>query len=68
MPTEEEWIEDTQVSADLRAKTLALKVCRHRCLALAESDEALEIATPVLRMLITLIQHNGSFTADASDR
>ena len=45
---------------ELRAKILALKVCRNRCLAHASSEKALEIATPVLKLLATLLEHEGS--------
>jgi len=48
------------MSDELRAKIQALKVCRNRCLAHAEADNAAEIATPVLKMLATLVEHEGS--------
>ncbi|KAG1732950.1 armadillo-type protein [Suillus lakei] len=49
------------------ARILALKVCRNRCLAHASTDTALEVATPVLKMLSTLLDHAGSYSADATD-
>ena len=55
------------MSIDLRAKILALKVCRNRCIAHAGSETALEIAQPVIRMFSTVLQHEGSFSADAND-
>lgn len=67
MNVEEEWIEDSQMSPDLRAKLFAVKACRNRCLAHAGSSDEMEIAKPVLRMLITLLQHGGSLSADATD-
>jgi len=63
----EEWVEDDDVSPALSAKVLSLKVCRNRSLAHASSDTALEISTPVLKMFATLLEHSGSFTADAAD-
>ncbi|KAJ7135989.1 cohesin-associated protein Pds5 [Mycena epipterygia] len=67
MDTEEEWADESEVSHNLRAKILALKVCRNRSLAHASADNALEIATPVLKMLATLLEHGGSFIADSGE-
>jgi sister-chromatid-cohesion protein PDS5 len=67
MDTEADWVEDDDVAPRLRARILALKVCRNRCLAHASTDTALEVATPVLKMLSTLIDHGGSYSADATD-
>jgi sister chromatid cohesion protein PDS5 len=67
MHDDEEWTEDDAVSPTQSAKVLSLKVCRNRSLAHASSDTALEISKPVLKMLTTLLEHSGSFTADAGD-
>ncbi|KAJ6631101.1 armadillo-type protein [Mycena sp. CBHHK59/15] len=67
MDTEEEWVVESDVSDNLRAKILALKVCRNRSLAHASEENALEIATPVLKMLATLLEHGGSFIADSGE-
>jgi sister-chromatid-cohesion protein PDS5 len=67
MDDDEEWIEDDDISPTLSAKVLALKVCRNRSLAHASSDTALEISKPVLKMFATLLEHSGSFAADAAD-
>lgn len=63
----EEWALDDEVSWNLKAKILSLKVCRNRCLAHASSDAAAEISSPVLKMLTTLLDNNGSFKADAAE-
>ncbi|KAH9849574.1 armadillo-type protein [Lenzites betulinus] len=67
METDEDWVDDATMPPELRAKVLALKVCRNRCLAHAKSDTALEIAQPVIRMFSTVLQHEGAFLADARD-
>ncbi|KAJ7487778.1 armadillo-type protein [Mycena latifolia] len=67
MDTEEEWADESEVSDNLRAKILALKVCRNRSLAHASSENAIEIATPVFKMLATLLEHGGSFIADSGE-
>ncbi|KAF7350447.1 Sister chromatid cohesion protein pds5 [Mycena venus] len=67
MDTEEEWADESDVSDNLRAKILALKVCRNRSLAHAKKENALEIATPVLKMLATLLECGGSFIADSGE-
>ncbi|KAF8223437.1 cohesin-associated protein Pds5 [Tricholoma matsutake] len=67
METEEEWVLEEDVSPILRAKILALKVCRNRSFAHASSEKALEISTPVFKMFATLLEHNGSFSASFSE-
>ncbi|KAI0634818.1 armadillo-type protein [Trametes polyzona] len=67
MDTDQDWVSDTAMPLELRAKVLALKVCRNRCLAHASSEIALEIAQPVIRMFSTVLQYEGAFAADARD-
>ncbi|CAL1708691.1 unnamed protein product [Somion occarium] len=67
MDTDEEWLEDADLTPELRAKIFALKTCRNRCLAHASDENALDIAKPVLKMFTTLIQNSGSFTETAQD-
>lgn len=62
-----DWVENEDVSDELRAKLLALKVCRNRCLAHTEEDNAAEIATPVLKMLATLVEHEGSLIPNIAE-
>lgn len=60
MDAEEEWYEnDDDVPELLRAKVQALKVCRYRCLANRESERAVEVAAPVMKMLATLLEQGG---------
>ncbi|TFK86665.1 hypothetical protein K466DRAFT_492369 [Polyporus arcularius HHB13444] len=67
METDTDWLEDAALPLDLRAKILALKVCRNRCLAHVESETALDIAQPVIRMFSTVLQYEGSLSADDAD-
>ncbi|CAK5272282.1 unnamed protein product [Mycena citricolor] len=67
METDEEWAEEAEVTDNLRAKILALKVCRNRSLAHAKSDKAVEMATPVLKMLATILELGGSLVPDADE-
>ena len=64
---EEEWAQDEEVTPQMEAKVQALKVCRHRCLAHAGSEKALEHAAPVLKLLASLLEHGGSLTADGAE-
>ncbi|KAJ7599219.1 armadillo-type protein [Mycena floridula] len=59
---QEEWADDDEVSDILRAKIQAIKVCRYRSLARASSPDAMEVTTPVLKMLVTLVENSGTFT------
>ncbi|RPD56961.1 hypothetical protein L226DRAFT_491089 [Lentinus tigrinus ALCF2SS1-7] len=67
METDTDWLEDAAIPLELKAKILALKVCRNRCLAHVESETALDIAQPVIRMFSTVLQYEGSFSADDAD-
>ena len=72
---DEEWAEDEDLSDHLRAQLLGIKFCRWRCLALAktkgkekegevkeeENLTPLEIATPTLKMLMSLVDNAGLF-------
>ena len=64
MEVDSEWVTKEAMPYGLRAKILALKVCRNRCLAHAEAESALEIAQPVIRMFSTVLRYEGSFTED----
>lgn len=64
---DEEWIDEDNLPALARAKVLALKLCRHRCLVYAKSDTALEITTPVLRMLFAFLELQGLISEDCND-
>lgn len=67
MATDEEWVDDAAMSPMLRAKIMALKVFRNRCLAQANSEHANDLASPVLKIFITLLQYGGSLSEDAND-
>lgn len=68
MDVDDDWVEDEDLAPIQRARVLALKVCRNRCIANASADNAVELATPALKMFTTLLEHSGSFSADAQDR
>ena len=65
---EVDWVDKDQLPPLSRAKILALKICRHRCLVHSKSETALEVATPVLKMLFTVIENDGSLKKDGEDR
>ena len=64
METEEEWVEDSDLSPELRAKIYSLKTCRNRCLAHSQSENSSELAEPVLKMFCTVINNAGSSKKD----
>lgn len=47
----EDWVEDDQMDAQLRAKLLGLDILTKRSVAFAETDNATELAVPVFRLL-----------------
>lgn len=68
MDVDDDWVQDGDIAPIQRARIFALKVCRNRCLANASAETAVELATPALKMFSTLLEHSGSFSADAPDR
>lgn len=63
----DEWAEEDSLPALAKAKVLTLKVCRHRCLAHAESESAIDVANPVLKLLVTLLENGGAPSEDVLD-
>lgn len=59
MDVDGDWKEDSQISDMLRTKILSLKLCRHRSIAQAKSENPMDIAGPVFKMFTTLLQHDG---------
>lgn len=67
MASEEEWFEDDVVPPSLVARVQTLKVCRNRCLALSSTESALDKASPVIRVLFTLIEYGGTLNDEMVD-
>jgi sister chromatid cohesion protein PDS5 len=63
----EEWFINEEIPELLRAKIQAVKVCRNRCLAHGQSDKAIEIATPALKMFATLLEQDGSLNPNVEE-
>ncbi|THH06894.1 hypothetical protein EW145_g3765 [Phellinidium pouzarii] len=63
----DEWAEEDNLPALAKAKVLALKVCRHRCLVHSKSETALDVATPVLKLLVTILENGGAISEDCRD-
>ncbi|KAH0834786.1 hypothetical protein J3R83DRAFT_10387 [Lanmaoa asiatica] len=67
MDVDNDWVDDDDIAPIHKARILALKVCRNRCLANASAEAAVELVTPALKMFSKLLEHSGSFSADAPD-
>ncbi|KAI5121999.1 hypothetical protein M0805_001831 [Coniferiporia weirii] len=63
----EEWVEEDKLPALAQAKILALKVCRHRCLVHSKAETALDVVTPVLKMLATILENEGAISEESQD-
>jgi sister-chromatid-cohesion protein PDS5 len=63
----DEWAADNEVSWSTQTKLLAVKICRNRCIVHGSSKAALDIGTPVLTMLLTILANDGSMSAEAKD-
>lgn len=64
---DEEWLADQDIPAHARAKVQALKVCRNRCLGQASSSNALDVFSPVLKLYLTLLRNDGSFSSESNE-
>ncbi|KAL0574121.1 Sister chromatid cohesion protein pds5 [Marasmius crinis-equi] len=60
----EEWVPNEELPDTTRAKIMALKVFRHRSLAHASSSKAIELSTPVLKLLAALLDKDGALVLD----
>jgi sister chromatid cohesion protein PDS5 len=67
MDSDAEWVEKVNMPPSMSKKIIAIKVCRNRCLAHATSETALDMATPVLRMLFALLEHGGTLHVENED-
>ena len=67
MEVEDEWVSDKDLIPLGEAKVLAIKVCRHRCLAHARSEVAADLAKPVISMLVTLLENGGALPGGTTD-
>ena len=66
MEVDEEWAEMEDLPALAEAKILAIKVCRHRCLSHSKTESD-DIVKPVLNLLITLLNNDGSMPGGTVD-
>ncbi|EJT99367.1 hypothetical protein DACRYDRAFT_96151 [Dacryopinax primogenitus] len=58
--TEDEWVDEPDVPLTARAKELALRICTNRCLAHAASEQAVDIARPVISLLFNILETGGT--------
>ncbi|RIA91799.1 armadillo-type protein [Glomus cerebriforme] len=63
-----EWVDDDELDVECKAKVLGLKVLVNRLLSIAETENALDLAKPVFKLLWTLIRGGGELTPDKSTR
>ncbi|KAG8937052.1 hypothetical protein FRC02_008159 [Tulasnella sp. 418] len=64
---EDEWGDLDQLGALTKAKLLSIKICANRCLSNASAPTAIDMSTPVFRMLWNLLENSGSFDPHALD-
>ncbi len=57
METDDKWIENDELTPLMRAKLQALKLCCNRCIAHANEPSAADVATPVLKMMFTILEN-----------
>lgn len=57
-------MEDDEVSNNLKAKIAALKILRYRTMSHANSKNAVDISTPVLKLLATILDRGGSLAGN----
>ncbi|EJD39136.1 hypothetical protein AURDEDRAFT_71387 [Auricularia subglabra TFB-10046 SS5] len=68
MDVEDEWAEDDDLPPLARAKLISLKMCRNRSIAQAGTETAMDVTTPVLKMLFSILENNGSVKDDVKTR
>ncbi|KAH7098634.1 armadillo-type protein [Auriculariales sp. MPI-PUGE-AT-0066] len=65
--SEDDWAEDSALPELARAKLTALKMCRNRCLAQQGTKTAEDVTGPALKLIFTILEHNGSVQENADD-
>ena len=55
-----EWIPENELPSLARAQILCLKLFRHRCLKFSNSESAMDVAKPVIKLLIAVLENGGS--------
>lgn len=50
-----DWEPDENLTPRARAKLAALKLCSNRCVAHATTEGAIQVATPVLKLFLTIL-------------
>lgn len=68
MDVEDRWVEYDDLDSDTIAKCSVLKLFTNRCLANADSPDALHAATPIIKLLYTILQNDGSFSPQDNAR
>ena len=62
-----QWLEDDQLEILDRAKVISLRLITNRALAFARSDEAPEVAQPVLDLLRRIIRDDGQISNESME-
>ncbi len=65
---ETDWLPEDQLSSLARAQIRCLKLFRHRCLKFSNSDSAIDVAKPVIKLLFSILSNGGSPKADMETR
>lgn len=65
---ESEWLPEGQLPSLASAQVRCLKLFRHRCLKFSNSDSAMNVARPVIKLLFTILENGGSPKADMNIR
>jgi hypothetical protein len=60
-----QWVEDAELTSRARAKLAALKLCVNRSLSHSQTESAVEVVAPVLKMLLTILTKRGFFVDEA---
>ncbi|CAG8736751.1 2768_t:CDS:10, partial [Funneliformis caledonium] len=62
------WVDDDELDDECKAKVLGIKVLVNRLLAISDTDNALDLANPVFKLLWKLIREDGELLPDESTR
>lgn len=63
-----DWASEDQLPSLSRAQIRCLKLFRHRCLKFSNSDSAVDVAKPAIKLLVSILSNGGSPKADMEMR
>lgn len=64
---DEDWVPEAELPMLDRAKLVALRISTHRALGFARAENKLDLVKPVINLLMSVINQNGTVTEETNE-